>query len=220
MLSSKFQGTRSMAQTESSDPRSASDIEQQNAVLFPAASEEVWSSLHAPEGRVAYLQEISDSYHRIVTEFYDSANLGGRRYRALTDSNKRWRWTLIIVAGGVAVLNLIAALGVGEEDSQILGNTVLRYVSLTAAIAATVLAVLGRLETFSNSLAQAKGFRESRDLFLDAARAFEGLWRSHVRPYQSEPTACVNAAELNRRIIEKDCELREKFHDLTDPGAS
>ena len=69
---------------------------------------------------------------------------------------------------------------------------------IVAAIAAAVLALLANLENFSNALERAQAYRESRELFLDAAREFERSWRMAVDPFYPDPEACVNAAELYR----------------------
>jgi hypothetical protein len=86
---------------------------------------------------------------------------------------------------------------------------------MAAAVIAVILALLASLESFFNYAERAQAYRESRDLFLDAARDYDRLWDTYVRPFGGEPEACLNASELYRRIVISDRDLRGKFKELT-----
>lgn len=167
------------------------------------------------EKRETYLKGLYEYYFAIVKEFYNSANLSVNSYTKYSESHRKWRWIVILATGIVAVVNVVAAYvnsnGLGEGGWA----GILSYFSLLAAIAAAILAILANLENFNNYLEKAHAYRESRELFLDAARDFEARWHAYVTPFYPNPKACLNAMELIQLINTRDSELRRKLKELT-----
>lgn len=162
----------------------------------------------------ADLKAINERYTELLTEIFTSANLSLVQYQTLLNSNRIWRRRLIIGTGAVAIVNLLAAHKVPDKFPHLAHlNWV---VPIVAAVLAAVLAILASLESFYNFSERAQGYRESRDVFLDAGRDFVRLWDSYVLPLGDSPAAYTNAAELYRRLVAKDRELRRKFKELTE----
>jgi hypothetical protein len=168
---------------------------------------ESWTDAGA-ELRIQLLEEMGSRFYLYLDELYNAANLSVERYQTLSDGHARWRRTLIIGTGILAIINLLAA----NSD---LAKATLNIVPIAAAVAAVVLTVLANLESYYNYANRAQAYRESRELFLDAAREFERAWNVYVRPFGDGPEAWANGAELYKRIVAKDRELRSAFKDLT-----
>lgn len=159
-----------------------------------------------PDVRAEYVAQIMTSYTSILLGFLDEANRQGGFANAAQRSYQRWRTTLIILAGLLALLNLFAT----QDWEKVRGGLV-----FAAAGFAVILAILTNLESFYNYSERAQIYRESRELFLDAYREYDMLWNTHVLPYHGLPESCLNAAILYRRITSKDEELRRKLKKLT-----
>ena len=147
---------------------------------------------------------LDGSYKEYLGNFYKTADLCVDKYNDFTKNHVRWRRTAIIGSGILACLNFMAA-------SNRIKNWESGLIPIVAAIAALTLALLANLETFSNSAEKAQTFRESRELFLDAAQEFDRVWTVHVIALGDTLEAYTNAAELYKRIIVTDSELRSKF---------
>ena len=158
--------------------------------------------------RQAQLTWVDDAFHTYLTEITEIANISVDRYTLHLNTHSRWRRTLIIGTGFVALMNVLAA----NKDLVTWSRQVL---PILAAIVAVIVTVLANLESQANALETAQGYRETRELFLDTARDFDRLWNTHVIPLGDSPDACNNAFELYRQVVEKDKELRSKFKDLT-----
>jgi hypothetical protein len=182
------------------------DLEDRSLALIQIELK-MWATI-SPEMRKEQLQGFNDRYHGVLDELYISANLCVDRYQAFSKAHTRWRWTLILGTGFIAIVNLLAAHKWVQERTGGL-------FPIAAAVLAVVLAILANLESFSNSLEKAQGYRESRELFLDVAREFDRRWDIYVRPLGDSAEACVNATELYRQIAVRDRELRAKFKELT-----
>jgi hypothetical protein len=167
---------------------------------------ETWSQ-GKEENRQSHLQEIDQLYHDQLQELYELANLCVDKYEQLSSSHSRWRRTVIMGTGVVALFNVVAAYKWNQDWQPVF--------AVGAALAAIMLSVLANLESSSNCLEQAQVYRESRELFLDVAREYDRLWNSYVIPLSDRAEACINADELYRRLINKDRELRGKLKDLT-----
>ena len=170
------------------------------------ATEIDWSKTEE-EYRQMYIDTIFQRYHTLVTEFYTSGNLCVQRFQDFSKSHKQWRQLIINGTGVVALANLIAAY---TSNSQAWG-----WFSLVAAVLAVGLAILANLESYHNYSDRARAFRESRELFLDAAREFERRWHANVFPFRYGSRACLTSTELYKEIVAKDQELRTKFSELT-----
>jgi hypothetical protein len=186
------------------------DLEDRGSALIQIELK-VWAAI-SPEIRIEQLQGFDERYHAILDELYGSANLCVDRYQTLSRAHTKWRWTLILGTGLVAIVNLVSAHRWVQQSTKDL-------FPIAAAVLAVILAILANLESFSNSFEKAQGYRESRELFLDVAREFDRRWDVYVRSLGDSPEACVNAAELYRQIATRDRELRAKFKELTKTEA-
>jgi hypothetical protein len=160
------------------------------------------------EERRGLIGNLDASYKEYLENLYKSADLCVDRYNEFTKSHVSWRRTAIIGSGILACLNFTAA-------SKRVAMWENGLIPIVAAIAALILALLANLETFSNSAEKAQTFRESRELFLDAAQEFDRVWTIHVIALGDTLEAYANAAELYKRIIATDSELRSKFKEQT-----
>jgi hypothetical protein len=170
-------------------------------------SDKFWSGI-SNQQRIVLLQEFDARYQQQLDELYAAANLCVERYEGLSSGHMYWRRLVIVGTSVVALANLFAA-------NRSLAIKAPNLVPMIAAVIAVVLALLANLESFLNYSERAQAYRESRDLFLDAARDYDRLWDIYVRPFGSEPEACLNATELYRRIVISDKDLRGKFKELT-----
>jgi hypothetical protein len=166
-----------------------------------------WSAINSDQ-RLQLLSDISSGYYQYLDELYTAANLCVERYQSYSTQNIRWRRKLIVGTGVVAIINLLAANKTVAQQSW-------NVVPISAAIAAVILTILANLESYYNYANRAQAYRESRELFLDAAREFERAWNVFVRPFGDGPEAWANAVELYKRIVAKDRELRSTFKELT-----
>lgn len=168
---------------------------------------EAWTRMKE-EDRFSYLEDLNKTYHTYVDEFYQLANDCVDRYDSATNNYARWRRIIIIGTGAVAIINLLAA-------NYSLSKWSKNVLPITAAIAALALTVLANLESFFNFAIRAQAYRESREMFLDAARESQRVWEVYVAPFGSAVDGCANAVELYRRVVALDRELRSKFKELT-----
>lgn len=167
------------------------------------------------EVRVAYYNQIDILYRAILNEFLAESNSCVERVEEAKRSYTRWRLTLIITTGGLAIVNLLAAYASTTTDGNTTWDFLKTSLPLFAAVYAAVLAIATNLESFYNFPVKAQAYRESRDLFLDAYREFELLWQLRVRPFYPRPETCVNAAEVYLALVQRDRDLRRKLKELT-----
>jgi hypothetical protein len=181
-----------------------------------------WSSTdRTDDERVVYVeQRIYPLYKLMVDELFNTADLCAARFDELRTSHAWWRHLIIVFTGIVAILNsgaaLVAARG-PEGPGFDPGPWIPLLLAGTAAVAAVGLTMLANLENFGNHLERGQAYRDTRELYLDAARESNQLWEIYVVPFWGGPEACVNAAELYRRLCVKDRELRQKAKNLTQP---
>jgi hypothetical protein len=163
----------------------------------------------APQQKEVLLGYVSTRFREYLDGFYKSSNLCVDKYNTFRKVHHRWRYTAIIGTGCLACLNFLAA----QQDLVKQWGWVV--VPKVAAIAALILAVLANLEAFGNSAERAQGYRESRELFLDAAQEFDRVWTIAVNALGDTPQAYLNAIELYRRIVAADRDLRSTFKELS-----
>jgi len=169
-----------------------------------------WGELQA-EQRDELIKYIDCRFKLYLANLYESADLCVDRYDAFIRRHHTWRYIAIIGMGLLACLNFVAARkGMGDWRGGI--------IPISAAIAALIVAVLANLETFSNSAERAQAYRESRELFLDAAQEFDRVWSVTVLALGDSAGAYSNAIELYKRIVAADRELRSTFKELTKQG--
>jgi hypothetical protein len=168
---------------------------------------QTWTGMKQQE-RFEFLESLDASYHRFVDEFYQLANDCVDRYDSASSQHASWRRGIIVGTGIIAIINLLAANPAYSLWSK-------NILPISAAAAALVLTVLANLESFYNFSGRAQAYRESRELFLDAARESQRVWEVYVQPFGSEAHACANGIELYRRVVAIDRDLRSKFKELT-----
>ncbi len=192
-----------------------SSVELRSSLLVEL-DRDTWLSL-SDEVRKGQIIHVKERYDQLLDEIYNSADLCVDRYQHLAWQHVLWRRLLIVGTGVVAVANLLAAYHSKSEPAWVPAWLwmCLSFRSLLAAVLAAVLAVLANWETLLNAQERAQAYRESRELFLDAAREFLRRWDIYVRPLGYRPEACMNASELYKELIVKDQELRAKFKELT-----
>lgn len=184
--------------------------------MLPDAPLEYWSGL-ADEERVACYNVTERYFHGLLEDFRRSANEAVRDYHRYRILGTSWRVLLIVLTGGLALVNVLATswpIGLMGFHKDVF--------SFSAAVYAVILALLTNVESFYNFADRKSGTRESRELYLDAYREFEGLRLTHVYPYGYSAQACFNFNVLYQRLVMKDLELRRKIMHLSEahPGAS
>jgi len=180
---------------------------------IPDASLEYWSSL-SDEAREEALGLIDDYYDTLLDEFVASANAFVDEYKDHSRLAKRWRFWLIVLTGGLALLNVLATSWPDTTPTRYIRADI----SFAAAVYAVLLALATNIESFHNYADKKLSARDSRELFLDAYREFDMLRLTYVYPFKTTPQACANLNALYRRLVVKDAELRRKLKQLTTTG--
>ncbi len=183
--------------------------------LVPAEAEE-WSR-RPDKDRQVYLEQINKLFFAILDDLFDQANRCVATVGKAERSHALWRKWVILATGGLAILNLLAAIT--WNATGWLGSLVGKL-SVLAAIYAGGLAVVTNLESFHNFQGRSQAHRESRELILDAFREFEMLWETHVRPFGDSSEACLNATELYARLVARDAQLRSRVKELRETKRS
>lgn len=189
-------------------------IELDNLANYP--SPEHWDEpAQTPESRGKFIDEIQEEYEHRLDEFVETANYCAGRARVYSQLYRRWRWIIIIATGLVVIVNIVAAYSVTSLDDSASFLTLARNLSISAAIAAAILAILANLENFSNPVERAQGYRESRELFVTAERRAKQRFRTFVIALYPSSVACRNATVLEAELAEIDRDLRMKLKELT-----
>jgi hypothetical protein len=194
-------------------PRFAEGSKQVSYHLVQPSPED-WKN-QKPEVITQYYAQTESDFFGIVNDYLSQANLATNLYRRSSLSHRRWRFWLIIATGMLAAINVCAALDllkipVWPETSL---SAILTGV---AALYAAGLTVAGNVENFFNRGEQAAGFRETRDLLLSRYREYSSKWLYYVEAYGKTPTACINAGQLYRQLVDSDQELGQKIRQLTE----
>lgn len=176
-------------------------------IALVPAEQDRWNLLSL-QIRQQELENLNKRFHEVLNEWYDSANFCVDHHARLSKNHLYWRRTVIVGTAVVAISNLLAA-------NKAIREFWYGFAAITAAVLAALLAMLANLESFYNAAEKAQAYRESRELFLDAARDFDRRWDFFVRPFTDNAEACVNASELYRQLIVRDTELRAKLKELT-----
>jgi hypothetical protein len=158
-----------------------------------------------------YYTRTEGDFFGIIDDYVEQANVHTRQYKLFAQSNARWRFWMIMATGGLAIINVLAALDVIKQ-----WEPASRYLSMLAALYAAGLTVAGNAENFFNWSEKATGFREARDLLLDRYQEFRSQWIYCVEAYGRTPKACVNAGRLYGQLIDADQKLRQKLKQLTE----
>jgi len=175
-------------------------------------SHEYWNDPSVTEeDRKIYIDGLKLCYQNLLNEFLDSSDACVDQMYNLENINKQWRWAVILGTGLVAIINILAANLVTSTKLEDAAD----IFSVTAAVAAAILAILANLENFIGAQRRAQGFRQARERFLDASREYEQLWNTYVNPFYPRAEACMNSIILIRMLVEKDRELRDRLVELT-----
>lgn len=194
--------------------RSIANGDRDSADTVLLADEDYWSKVQEDE-RCSYLRQVAKFYYALVDEFLDSSNRCVDNYENAKKSYTRWRWLMVWLTGTLAVGNVILASISRQEFKERFWPFMQDWLPLIVAIYAAVIAIFANLHSLYNHLERAQGFREARELFLDAHRDYEMMWQTQVLPFGSRSSACVNAGILYERIVARDRQLRARVKELT-----
>jgi hypothetical protein len=161
--------------------------------------------------------QLDIKYKAVLKEFLDSANSFVDDHRRFKLKQNCWRVSLILLTGGLAILNILAAR---KWDGATLFGASLSWADAVlpglAAVYAAFLAIFTNIESYFNYADQKATSRLSRELFLDAYREYDAHWHTYVRPFGLRAQACYNAIILLRRVVTKDAEIRRKVKDVVE----
>ncbi len=169
-----------------------------------------WASLTV-EQRKSFISDTYKEYADLIQEIVESSNNCVDKYEKFIHAHVVWRWVVIISTGMIALLNIFVTHASASVPEPSWGAPL----SLTASVFAVLVTIVATLEGFTNSAERAQGYRESREMFVDVSREFSAAWDNFVEPLRDGPEACANAAELHKRLIAADRELRTRFKNLT-----
>lgn len=182
----------------------------QNKLIEPDRN--YWRKRSAQERQV-YVNRIEKQFKELTIEFVNNANTHIKLFKNNNKKNTYWRFSLIVLTGGLAAINIIVA----SPDALIgSGSFFAKALPVMAAVYASLLAMLQSLESFFQHNQKAAVNREARELYLDAARDLRCKWESYVGPFGNTATACLNAKVLYDTLTERDRELRLQVKDITD----
>jgi hypothetical protein len=168
-----------------------------------------------------YYEETQAEFDYIVEDYRIQANAAATLYKSYLASYRCWRFWIIIATGMLAAINVCATLSLLSEVPPLWGTTKVTVPALlsgVAALYAASLTVAGNVESFYNRAEDAGRFREMRDLLLSRYREYSSKWLSYVVAYGKTPTACINAGQLYRQLVDSDHELRQKIKEWQVQG--
>lgn len=181
---------------------------------FAPQNIEYWKCASREECKTYYLQ-IELFYKIIIDEFFQQADTSAAQYLKFSKSHVTTRRRMILLGGLLALLNVLIAFSASGETLADSVNWT-KWLSLIAALYASALAIYSSIENLHGFAGRAQGFREVRELFLNAARKYEMLWLVNVRPFGFTPPACVNASIAYKRIVNMDIEVRSQAKELIE----
>lgn len=149
-----------------------------------------------------YYDKIDQWYNSIVGNFAKEAKLCLEKYRECSRRHLKWRLLLAIVAGVLAVLNIVIAF------TSKFDHLLVTLLPLFAAIWAIMIAVLANIESIFGHSGRAQKFREIREMYLDAYRDAEIRWHVQVLPHGYSPKGCLNAAMALKGLYFVDVKTR------------
>jgi hypothetical protein len=171
-----------------------------------------------PEVVAQYYGQIELDFFAIVNDYLNQANVTANLYRLNLRSHQRWRIGITIATGILAAINVCAVFALPK--TPLWGEISLSaLLSGVAALYAAGLTVAGNVESVFHRVEQAAAFREMRDLLLSRYREYSSKWVYYVEAYGKTPTACTNAGQLYRQLVDSDHELRQKIKQLTEVKA-
>lgn len=169
-----------------------------------------WAALSL-EQQAKFVENTYSEFAALIGEIVQSSNNCVDKYEQYMRAHVVWRWVVIISTGVIALLNILVTHASGMDPKPWWAGSL----SVTASVFAVLVTIVATLEGFTNSAERAQGYRESREMFVDVSREFTSAWDDYVEPLRDGPEACANAAELHKRLIAADHELRARFKNLT-----
>jgi hypothetical protein len=169
-----------------------------------------------PDVRTAYLTELKKDYFDVAGEFEKGSGDYGKAFLLFQRRYVLWRRALIVVTGTVAILNTIGAfLAAKQVPTDTSTSAWTQNFAVMVAVVAGMAAILSNLESFGKYLERSHGYREAREIFLDAFGEARALWAAYVMPFGEQPAACLNASRLVDWIQQRDREVRDQVKQLT-----
>jgi hypothetical protein len=169
-----------------------------------------WAALSL-EQQKKFVDNTYSEYAALIGEIVTTSDHCVDKYEQFMRAHVRWRWAVIISTGFIALLNIMVTHSSAINPKPWWAGSL----SVTASVFAVLVTIVATLEGFTNSAERAQGYRESREMFVDVSREFTAAWDNFVEPLKDGPEACANAAELHKRLIAADRELRARFKNLT-----
>ncbi len=201
--------TTSRNQSSANKPRALDKLPSATVGLQPIN----WAELPV-EQRREFLERTFAEYEGLIREIVGSSNRCVDKYEHFMRAHSVWRWIVIVSTGMIALVNILASY-LSSPSSPSHQSQLGAHVSIAASVFAVMVTIVATLEGFTNAAERAQGYRESREMFVDVSREFAAAWETYVLPLRDGPEACANAAELHRRLIAADRELRARFKNLT-----
>jgi len=171
---------------------------------------EWWANVEE-NSRDTLLQDIDTHYKFYLKTFYETSNLCVVRHDKFMRRHRMWRHIAIVGTGLLTCVNFVAA-------KRSFASAWWNALPIAASLGALLLSVLANLETFANSAERAQAYRESRELYLDAAQEYDRAWSVMVVALGNTAQAYFNATELYKRILAADRDLRRTFKELNKHG--
>lgn len=169
-----------------------------------------WANLTV-EQRKAFIEGTYAEYVALIKQIVDSSDNCVDKYEKFMHAHVVWRWIVIISTGMIALLNIFVTHASATTPEPWWGGPL----SLATSVFAVLVTIVATLEGFTNSAERGQVYRESREMFVDVSREFSAAWDNFVEPLKDGPEGCANAAELHKRLIAADRELRARFKNLT-----
>jgi hypothetical protein len=192
-----------------------------SSVSLEEQSENYWHGRSAEE-RQGYLEQLNLSYHAIVDDFLHLSSTAVESYQDMVTRHLSARRRMIWMSGAMAIANIVVSVVVAQGDSPHFTESSRSWLKGAGivlpglvAVYAALIAVFSNLESLENHLPRAQTYRQARESSLNAFRELEMLWHVYVRPFSDTPAACVNAANLYRRAVTRDQEVRGQIMEKT-----
>lgn len=163
-------------------------------------------------------EDIEKRYVANIKEYRQLANASVDNYHKNRESHIRWRKKIVVLTGVLAIVNLIIAYAAGIDELDAFPRIdviVKQGIPLGAAVFAAVIAILSNLENLYKFPDRAQGFRDAREILLDAAVELETDWFTDVKPFRDTPEAVQRAILLLKRAAKRDSEVRAQVKELT-----
>lgn len=176
---------------------------------------DVWSKADQAR-RQAYLDGVFQVFEERLQGIFEEANRCAEESNGLAKKFRNWRIGIMILAGGLAILNVIISwVTSGEPAAANSTVNLAAWLALIAAIYAAGLALFTNVESFHNYFERTQGGRLCRDLYLNLYWTQKERWITYVIALNDTPQACCNASGVFRELVAGEVEIRNKYRDLS-----